>query len=1418
MVRAWKTGDTVAQKSIKKAIDETKRQIRTIQNEMVNVEQTLKRLDKATPKELRQTLRSLEKDLKNIERGSKAWDEQTKKIKAVRTELAKIKAETQGYVSLWDRFAKKMFDWGAAIQTLMAAFTGITMTARKAVQAFAEIDQEMANVRKYTGMTAEQVKSLNEEFKKMDTRSSREQLNQLAQEAGRLGMQSQEDVMGFVRAADKINVALDELGDGATLTLSKLTDIFGDRERLGVEKSLLSVGSVINELSQNCTASAPYIAEFASRLAGVGANAGMTTQQIMGYAAVMDSYGQKVESSATALSQIIVRLYREPAKYAKVAGLDVKNFTDLLKKDANAALIQLLETLNKVGGMDVLSPMFADMGENGARAIQALSTMAKHIDEVKTQQEVANQAFEEAISIDKEFNVQNNTVQAGLEKAKKNFNEVAIALGEKLAPLMKYTITSSSALMKVIAATVDFLVKEKKSIIIVASSIAVYYVAVNAATIATKAYAAAQMTVTIACKAFVVVWKGLATAMYMCTLQADKARKAWIALNNVMKTNPYSMMIGAIVSAVAALALLAKRLGDNAKAAEEAARKQKEYYKSLKDVDASSKKFSENEISRLRALYAAVTNENLAREKRIEAVKQMQSIYPSVFNNFSTEEMMAGKARDAYDKLTDSIIMNARARAAAEKIMENEKEILELEQERSKLWQENKEAFDERKPLLERRRRAQESDDRRRPINQDVMVLDEGIHDLDKSINRATQTIDKNKNRLNEIEGQINDRREANKWLQFHYDVTGVESDQTPTSNPQISYTHHETEKERKARLAEEKRRQAEEAKQARIAAALEKKEFKDAMDLAKAHWTTQRTEALKQYRDGQLDYEAYLNNLHKAADEYYEKALAVHKQHGTEESDAAKKLYEAQEKEQQEHEKKMLQLRLDRYSDERDATKIAIQMDYYDSSKEAFHNQRMLDEKLAQNEIEYLRKVLSERTVGTQEYYEAERALDKAIKQEEMRQRKQLEEDLATWSLAYQKLSLQKQMEAELAVVDEVAKHEKWTTEETEKIKAEIRRKYRDKQRYEIDSATGTTAPGSAMDDLATNRDKALDALEKERAGMTDEEYQSRRHQIIKKYHDSVTELIRSEGSEWATMITNVYEKWSSALESLGGTWEEKLKSITDLAEASFAVMNVGLQMYMENAAAARDLEVAKAEKSYERQISMAEGNAYKTKKLEKKKNKEIARIKNEYNKKAQTIEIAQAIASTAMAAINAYASASKVNWILGPIAAAMATAAGMIQIATIKKQHEAEAAGYSKGGFTPDGRPDEPVGIVHAGEWVASQKLLKNPQTRAAIEALDYAQRTNTIGRLNAADVSRSVTAPQVIAGAAGDGSMQRTMTAMVAVMGRYGDTMERLGQRLDEPFVTVNTVTGDTGIKQAQDEYQRLQNNTLPKSKRK
>ena len=134
----------------------------------------------------------------------------------------------------------------------------------------------------------------------------------------------------------------------------------------------------------------------------------------------------------------------------------------------------------------------------------------------------------------------------------------------------------------------------------------------------------------------------------------------------------------------------------------------------------------------------------------------------------------------------------------------------------------------------------------------------------------------------------------------------------------------------------------------------------------------------------------------------------------------------------------------------------------------------------------------------------------------------------------------------------------------------------------------------------------------------------------------------------------------------------------------------------------------------------------------------------------------------------------------------------------------------GYGEGGFTRKGRANEVAGVVHAGEWVASQKLLASPVARPLIEALDYAQRTNTIGSLKSADVSRSITAPMALT--------QSQPQVIIQENKELKEIIARLSERLDEPFVTVNTVTGDMGIKQAQDEYQRLMNNKSPKNKRK
>jgi len=252
-------------------------------------------------------------------------------------------------------------------------------------------------------------------------------------------------------------------------------------------------------------------------------------------------------------------------------------------------------------------------------------------------------------------------------------------------------------------------------------------------------------------------------------------------------------------------------------------------------------------------------------------------------------------------------------------------------------------------------------------------------------------------------------------------------------------------------------------------------------------------------------------------------------------------------------------------------------------------------------------------------------------------------------------------------------------------------------------------------------------------------------------------------------------------------------------------------------------EIQTAAIEKRYEKELSLAEGNTYKTTKLEEQKEKDIAKAKQEANRKSFAMQVIQAVAQTATNALNAYGSAAAIpvtGYILAPIAASMAVAAGMLQIAAIKQQQQAsEAQGYSKGGFTPDGAVDEVTGVVHAGEWVASQKLTKNPNTRPLLEALDYAQRTNTVGSLTAADVSRSITAPILLA------SQQQAQPTIITnntynstVDGsKYEEVMNRLADRLDEPFVTVNTVSGDYGMQRAQEAYERLIKNKSPKSRK-
>ena len=1335
LAKARNSGDKIEMNKLQKELKKANAEIREMTSSVQQAESVMRRLDRATPKELSKTLSTLRRQLNNIERGSAAWNAHVEKIKLVQRELNSVKRSMSEQESLWTRFSQKMFDWGNAITMSLAAISGLTMSGRNAVQSYADMEGEMASVRKFTGMTMEEIEKLNESFKTMDTRSSREQLNKLAQEAGKLGITSQDAVLEYVRAADVINVALDELGEGATRDIGKLSSIYGDADRMGMGKAMLAVGAAINEVSQNSTASASYLVDFENRMAGVGKQADMTVSQIMGYASVLDQNAQQVEMSATALQGVIMKMYKEPEKLARIAGINIQQFAQMVKNDANEALLYFLDTLGRAGGMQALAPMFDEMKLDGARAASVLSVLAGNIESVRREQKLAQEAFDEGTSAITEFNVQNNTVQAQLDKAKKSFNEISVTLGKDLLPVMRYAITSSSAALRALKMTVDFMKEHRTLIISLAAGYAGYTVAVKAGTVAQKLWNATQKvgnSIAATGKSIVLL---LRYSYFRLEGQVRKADVVMKAFNRTTKMSPVGILVGALSAGVGALLSYRERMKSAREEAAEAAKAQREYERSITDVTDAAASASKEELAQLRALYQASVNEINSKEERIKAARRLQSLYPEYFASMSTEQIMLGEAKSKYDELTDSILKNAKAKAAADLIKSNSEQIIELEQSLPGL-ESNVAATDAAYKQAEQRRQEYIA---KRSVNPSDIQTEGGIlynwsvMGMAPSSSGEKEAADAAWKAYADANNKLIQLQQANKMLAEQYGIPST-TVFTGSSAGALAGTPGGT----------------------TGGTSSAKNKFQPEDD-----WLAlEQSKALASYATGLIDYNQYNEKKAELDKQYLLKKLQNTEATEQEIAEITGELNKLTEKEVTQRNKAQLDAAKEEIEAERREREVALTDSYMRGQVSEKTYQQMKFE----SEIAYLNRLKELYAEGSQERADIEAQITEKLQADK------------------------------LAKFKETQNRQKELYEEYFKGISLMSAEEREQQyRLQIDALGELTENmlATAGDDEA-KKQKIIEAsaiAEKALKKQYLEETTEESFNAIEKANAELAEWLQSDGGRAVTDSFGMIMSGMSAIFS----------QISSIVQSNLQV------------------ETAAIENRYDKEISLAEGNTYKVKKLEQDKEKEIAKAKNEANRKMFAMQVIQAIAQTAQNAIAAYGSAAAiplVGYIMAPIAAGLAVAAGAVQIAAIKKQQQAsEAQGYAVGGFTRPGPVNEPAGIVHAGEWVASQKLVTSPVTRPIIDALEYAQRTNTIGTVRSFRTTPIATNTSV---GFSDGSVPYHQ--LVALIDSYNETIKQLNDRLDQPFVTVNTVTGDRGIKKAQDEYDRLIRNKTPKSRRK
>lgn len=122
-----------------------------------------------------------------------------------------------------------------------------------------------------------------------------------------------------------------------------------------------------------------------------------------------------------------------------------------------------------------------------------------------------------------------------------------------------------------------------------------------------------------------------------------------------------------------------KGLFGASKANEELAKSLDEINKSYSKAILEGSKNAQKELTNLNLLYKASQNDRKSKEERKKAVDELQKQYPTYFKNLTNEQILAGKGADAYMRLSKAIIEASRARAAADKITENQSKILDLE-------------------------------------------------------------------------------------------------------------------------------------------------------------------------------------------------------------------------------------------------------------------------------------------------------------------------------------------------------------------------------------------------------------------------------------------------------------------------------------------------------------------------------------------------------------------------------------------------------------------------------------------------------------------------------------------------------------------------------------------------------------------
>ena len=1233
-------------------------------------------------------VKDLEKDLKNLTPGTEAFNNKAAELKEAKAHLERVKGEIQQATAALDQVTGSAERAGSALEAagrksegfwfgvkqvvtgnLITSFLGtLAGTAKDSVGELLEISDAMTGVEKTSGLAAEKVRELWNDFDELDTRTEKKELLDIAQIGGRLGITDKEQLREFTEEIDKIYVALGDSFQGGleavTTKVGKLKNLFEETKNQNYGEALNAIGSALNELGANGTASEENISDFATRIGQLPDALKPTIAQTLGLGAAFEESGIDAEIASSGYS-----------RFMSVAGTNVEAFAKQMKMSAEEAralfetkpeefflrFAQAMKGLGAEGTAEVLKGLKL----NTLEVQKAIGAAGANADRFREMMSLAGEAMEEGTSIQEEFNKVNNNTAAIWEKIKKVWKETFTStwiqgffsyIIQALGWLTGVTSKAGDG-VKVFRERIAFLLK---TLGVCIAAVVSYKTAVSLATIATKEAWQQSLLYNAALKVKTALMQtGRAAALlFSAVIQAlslnfKKAGETMQAFNAITKANPWGLFVAAIGAVVTAMVLFNREQKEVNRQA-----------KMFKEIQADVSRAVEDEKRSINTLVGIINDETKSRREREIAMKKLQEIAPEYFKTLDIDKLKTDEGRKAIDQYVASLKTKRELERIQSKIKEKEDSFDEAKKKHVKeykskwnpvTWGSNLDNFadtyeeelsKQMKPYMDRYAKKQ--------------ISEEELKSIYTQNERYLKAFYKDKTeKLKELKDDITALEKAEKELveaQIKQDAQTA----TPTTT-ESSGAESKGEGKGKAAKAKDYTQEYEAAKRARLQAEQElQKEIAQGLEesLDKQLATTEQKYNEKKFKlqqeNATLEQEISTLAAEKSNDPNREKAIAE-----------KRKLMELN---------KQIEVA---YEQQKEQELLQVREKYH--AKEA---ERRVKER--NREIEALRRQKSEEIIEIQSLEEAKKQLRESLSAGELSQIKTLEDA---------KKALRAQAEKELLAL---------SLKNFEEQK-QILMGY-------LSTLTGE-AKEKLVEDITQIEDKIVQIKEK--------------LDNIKNNKDTKEKNAADKELEKVDVLGFSAKDWEDTFSNL-----DEMSNRFKAVDMAVGAMNNAFNMFSQLQQGLNQKEMATFTKNQEQKKKALLNQLNQGYISQAQYQRELQRLDEEADAKKKELSVKQfkaqkamnmmsIVANTAVGIMRAY----EAGPIAGSVFAAIVGAMGAVQLGIVAAQQPPSYArgGYTKGLGFKDESGQEVAGIVHGDEYVVPQWLKKDPEVAQVVEWLE-------------------------------------------------------------------------------------------------